>query len=143
MLSFASRNYVVSRIKLIDDETFRMQRYDQRHKILRLDDGSEAIYMLHEEKKIGMIAYLVDLTKISKHNLYESFYRIAKKEHEHISLVAYPTAKLPFFSLLRMPIYFLPRKLHFVGMKLLDTCPEEFYLKIKNWKINLSNFDVR
>ena len=143
MKFFACRNSVVPSIRLIDSETFRNQRYDHRHHLIILDDGSEAIYMLYSEKKIGTVAYLVDLTNVSKYNLYEAFLKIAKKEKGHISMIAYPTGRLPFFSIFRIPMHFLPRKLHFVGKGLANNRSDDVYLALNNWKINLSNFDTR
>ena len=138
---FASSKTVNRPVEKIDSDVFRGTRYDERHHIVRFP-GGEAVYTLFEES-FGPVAYILDITPVSAKNFYAAFLAVAREIKKQAGLLAYPCGRLPFGTLLRIPRSFLPRKLHLVasgmcGQPLPDVCRD-----MRNWKINLSDFDVR
>ena len=130
-------------IHLLNDELFRKQRYTSDHSFLTLKDGSRVVYTLYSEDKLGDIAYIIDIETLSKHNFYEAFEQVAKSVGRKCSMIAFPASKMPFFTPIRVPMKYLPRKLHMVGSYFdKDIMDDDFY-SLASWKANLSIFDVR
>ena len=139
----SSGNKIKNDIYLINDDPFKKQRYSSNHSFLRLKDGSQVVYTLYQEDKLGNVAYIIDIESLSKYNFYEAFEQVTKKVGNKCSMVAFPTSKMPFFSPIRVPMKYLPRKLHMVGTCFdPDTIKDDFYT-LSSWKANLSIFDVR
>ena len=138
---FASSQPISFSVEKVDSDVFRKGRYDERHRFVKFP-GGEAIYTLYEES-FGMVAYIIDITPVSAKNFYSAFLAVAKEVKGQAGLIAYPSGRLPFGRIIRLPRKLLPRKLHLVasgiaGMPLPEVCE-----KIQNRKINLSDFDVR
>ena len=138
---FASSRIISYPIEKIDSENFRKSRYSQKHHIIKFP-GGEVIYTLYEET-FGTIAYIIDITPVSAKNFYSAFLAVASEVKGRAGMIAYPSGKLPFGNLMRLPRKFLPRKLHLVAAGMSGTPLPEVYVKMQNWKINLSDFDVR
>lgn len=129
-------------VEKVDSPDFRKSRYDRRHHFIRFE-GGEAVYTLFEES-FGTVAYIIDIAPLTGKNFYTAFLQVASEVKNSAGLIAYPSGKLPFGSILRIPHRFLPRKIQMVvaGMEENKT-PDPIYCSMSNWKINLSNFDVR
>lgn len=128
-------------IEKVDDEQLRKQRYDDRHHWIRIDKNTEAFYSFYQEGNIP-VAYIVDITSISPQSFYKAFIKIAPLTKKDVAFIAYPANRLPFFTPLRIPQRFLPRKLHLVIQDFAD--PKSTVLvNPKDWNFNLSNVDVR
>ena len=137
----ASSKTISFPIEKNDSDIFRKGRYDERHHFVKFP-GGEVIYTLYEES-FGIVAYIIDITPVSPKNFYSAFLAVAREVKSQAGLIAYPSGRLPFGNVIRLPRRFLPRKLHLVasgmnGQELSETCKE-----MRNWKINLSDFDVR
>lgn len=138
----ASSKSLTYPIEKVDSPEFRQSRYGKQHHFVQFK-GGEAIYTLFEES-FGTVAYLIDITPLSKRNFYAAFLQVASEVKNQAGLIVYPGNKLPFGSILRMPHRFLPRKLQMVVSEMGETkMPEPVYCSMSNWKINLSDFDVR
>lgn len=138
---FSSSKELKYPIEKDDSGVFRGNRYDERHHFVRFP-GGEAVYTLYGES-FGTVAYLLDITPVSARNFYSAFLTVAKEVGKQAGLLVYPSGRLPFGGLLRIPRRLLPRKLHLVacgmgGRPLPASCRD-----MRNWKINLSDFDVR
>ena len=141
--SFSSKKEIKYDINLIHDAVFEKQRYSSNHSFLTLKDGSRVVYTLYKEEKLGDVAYIIDIESMSKHNFYEAFEQVAKKVKNNCSMIAFPCSRMPFFSPIRIPMKYLPRKLHMVGSCFdSDIVKSDFY-SLASWKANLSIFDVR
>lgn len=139
--SFASSRILSYPVEKVDSEIFRKGRYDQQHHVVRFS-GGEVIYTLYEET-FGTIAYIIDITPVSGKNFYSAFLAVASEVKGNAGMIAYPCGRLPFGNLMRLPRKFLPRKLHLVAAGMAGGPLPEACAKMQNWKINLSDFDVR
>lgn len=139
--TFASSREITFPIEKIDSEIFRKGRYDERHHFVKFP-GGEVIYTLYEES-FGIVAYIIDITPVSAKNFYSAFLAVAKEVKGEAGMIAYPSNKLPFGNILRFPRRFLQRKLHLVANGMTGTALPDVCKEIRNWKINLSDFDVR
>lgn len=138
---FASSRIISYPIEKIDSDIFRKSRYGQQHHVVRFS-GGEVIYSLYEED-FGTIAYIIDITPVSEKNFYSAFLAVATEVKGQAGMIAYPSGRLPFGSLMRLPRKFLPRKLHLIAAGMSGSPLPEACVKMQNWKINLSDFDVR
>ena len=142
MLCLLSSKKVVSYpIEKVDDEQFRNSRYDDRHHFVKIDDNTEAVYTIYQEGDLS-VAYIVDFTPISPWSFYRTFIRVSALTKNDAAIVAYPANRLPFFTPLRVPQRFLPRKLYTVVIEF-DNPKSDSLANAKEWNINLSNTDVR
>jgi len=139
--TFSSGRVQTYPVEKEDNEEFRTWRYDSNYQRVRFA-GGEAVYTLYREK-FGMVAYIVDITPLSAKNFYSAFYHISREVKSRAAIIAYPGNKLAFGNLFRVPHRFLPRKLHLVAAGMASGDLPESCRKIANWKINLSDFDVR
>lgn len=138
---FSSSKEMKYSIEKRDSESFRGNRYDERHHFVHFS-GGEAVYTLYEES-FGTVAYIIDITPVSARNFFSAFLSIAKEIKKQAGLLVYPSGRLPFGGLLRIPRRLLPRKLHLVASGMGGQPLPEVSRDIRNWKINLSDFDVR
>lgn len=139
--AFASSRVISFPVEKNDSDIFRKGRYDERHHLIKFS-GGEAIYTLYKES-FGMVAYIIDITPVSAKNFYSAFLAAAKEVKGQAGMIAYPSNKLPFGNIIRLPRRYLPRKLHLVASGINGTELPEACKEIRNWKINLSDFDVR
>lgn len=139
---FSTRKPFHFLIQKVDDENFRKQRYlPGIHHRIQFDEG-EVFYSLYQEEKM-MVAYILDIAPLSPRNFYKAFLHVANAVKGKADVVAYPGIfPAGFHSPLRVPKKFLPRKLHMVAHPLTDMENDDWQ-DIRNWNINLSNFDVR
>ena len=138
---FSSQKAISFPNEKIDDEQFRKSRYDERHHLIHVDNNTEAVYTIYQEGNIP-VAYILDYTPISPRNFYKTFIKVASLTKKEAAIIAYPANRLPFFSPLRVPQRFLPRKLHMVVQEF-DNPKSDALANAKDWNVNLSNMDVR
>ena len=138
---FASRKPVLFPIEKIDDKQFRDSRYNDLHHWVSLDEKSEAVYTIYQEGNTP-IAYILDITPVSPWNFYRAFIKIASLTKTDAAIIAYPANRLHFFTPLRVPQRFLPRKLHMVIQEF-NNPTSDALSNAKDWNVNLSNMDVR
>ena len=137
----ASKKAVSFPIEKIDDEQFRNSRYNELHHRVRIDERTEMVYTIYQEGSIP-IAYILDFSPVSPWNFYRSFIKVASLTRKDAAMIAYPANRLPFFTPLRVPQRFLPRKLHMVIQEF-DNPKSDALANAKDWNVNLSNMDVR
>lgn len=126
-------------------ETFNQYRYKwfgNAYSRIELPGGAYAVYKTSDYKGIEA-TFLMDVYPLSRRN-FDSAVREIMKREKNLNLLLY-VGNLPFspLSMIRIPQPIAPKKFHFVG-KLLDKeyfKPEEI-LNLKNWELNLSNFDL-
>ena len=138
---FSSSKEITYPIMKNDSELFRKGRYDQRHHFVKLAHGT-AVYTLYQES-FGTVAYIIDISPLSAKSFYEAFLAVAMEVKNQAAMIAYPSGRLPFGRIIRPLRRYLPRRLHLVangmnGYELPEPCKE-----LRNWRINLSDFDVR
>lgn len=137
---FASSRQVSFQIEKVDDEQFRNSRYDNRHHRIQVSPKTEAVYTIYYEGKVP-VAYILDFTPVSPRGFYETFIKVASLLKKEAAIIVYPANYLPFFTPLRIPRRFLPRKLHLLIQEF--DRKSDLMSTAKDWNFNLSNFDVR
>ena len=138
---FASKKRISFPIEKVDDEQFRKSRYNDQHHWVKIDEKTEAVYTIYQEGNTP-IAYILDFTPVSPRNFYRTFIKVASLTKKDAAIIAYPANRLPFFTPLRVPQRFLPRKLHMVIQEF-DNPKSDALANAKDWNVNLSNMDVR
>lgn len=138
---FSSSKEVAYPISKNDTELFRKGRYDKRHHFVKLKNGT-AVYTLYQES-FGPVAYIIDINPLSEKNFYEAFLTVAIEVKNQAAMIAYPSSRLPFGRIIRPLRRYLPRRLHLVACGMNGHELQELCRKLYNWRINLSDFDVR
>lgn len=138
---FSSSKEITFPITKNDTELFRKGRYDQRHHFVKLKHGTAA-YTLYQES-FGPVAYIIDINPLSSKSFHEAFLTVALEVKDQAAMIAYPSGRLPFGRIIRPLRRYLPRKLHMVAHGLNGHGLPEPCKQLCNWKINLSDFDVR
>jgi len=123
-------------------DTYRYKWFGGGYSTVNLPDGGKAVY-----KSSGyqgtQATFLMDVYPLSRRN-FDAAVREICRIGPDIKLILY-VGRLPFMplSMVKIPAAIAPKKFHFVG-KVLD--PTFFdgadVLDIRNWELNLSNYDL-
>lgn len=128
-----------------DRNTFDNYRYNwakNKYKVVKLQDNGIARYC-NEEYQGKYATFIMDVFPLTRNN-FDRAVRQIKKTNPEAGLFLY-VGNLPFtpLSMVKIPKILAPKKFHFVG-KILD--PKFFtpndVIKIENWELNLSNYDL-
>ena len=129
-----------------EDKSYNETRY------LRLDanynevnyDGAHFYYKVKNHEGVRT-AFLIDVVGKSESNFRKAVRYIYKKEKQNVDLLLYVGSLPKDFSigLFKIPRKYEPKHFHFTGLVLdkKQVSPEIFY-DIKNWDVNLSNYDI-
>jgi len=126
--------------KVLNDD-FMKFRYSQNYTQIDCSDTCKAAYIVYKEDNKN-IAYLMDFYPVSQKNFYLAMRKTAKTAGKKIDGVIY-VGNLPFYSILKIPSFQEPRKVHVAGFILDNNLNNTFMFNIKNWQISLADFDVR
>lgn len=154
-LDFASKLYanivnklVVNEFKSIgslyniEKENIKEFRYDSSYKVMSFEDGYIS-YKTYDEEGVK-VAYLIDLYPLNKQNIeyaVKEIYNSNKNDIDMIMYVGYLDFKLK--NLIELPKKLEPKTVHMSG-KIIDAKKvDNKIFDIKNWNVNLSNYDVR
>lgn len=124
-----------------DFDVYRYKWFDGDYKIVE-ENGVKYVYKTADYQGIPA-TFLLDVYPLSRRN-FDLAVRGICRQVKDLGLLFY-VGNLPFtpLSMLRIPHIIEPKNFHFVG-KVLD--PEFFVpvvpLNIKNWELNLSNYDL-
>jgi len=133
-------NYLLAK----DDDSYNETRYKRM-------DGVYSRVKIHDFEFMYKIilyegirtAFLIDVTKKSAYNYNKAIKYILKNEAKNFDLLLY-VGNLYFHScgLIKIPKKFEPKQFNF-AIKVLDKSIESSSLyEIKNWDVNLSNYDL-
>lgn len=130
-------------IEKINDTSFQEARYDASYSIERLKDDSYFTYKIYNEEGVWT-AYIIDVYPLSKSNLENSVKKLYAKEKNNIDLIMY-VGNLDFSvkNLFKVPKKYRPKNVYMSGKILDDSLVDERVFELKNWNVNLSNYDVR
>ncbi|MCX6162784.1 MAG: GNAT family N-acetyltransferase [Ignavibacteriae bacterium] len=142
-LNFIIRNKDFN-IQKLHDENF----YDYRYSKIMGD------YITHSEEKYfysyiikefnsTVTLFLIDIVPLSKKNMQEVIRTLYKKHKDSIDIIIY-IGSLNFhpLNLIKVPKKFEPKTEHSVGIILDYNIVDDRIYNIKNWNLNLSNFDI-
>jgi hypothetical protein len=128
----------------INDDLFVKQRYNDRHRVLVLEQGGKSTYCLRDSsdgKKELLIIDIVPLTPLhlaeTVHKLYHLSVAEAVNSVFYVGNIPFPTAKI-----MRIPRFIHRSHRIILGKILNPKVVDDRVYEIKNWSFNLSNMDV-
>ena len=128
------------------DEFSRKQRFnldDYFH--IKLNNKSWGYYRIYNEEGLN-VAYIIHINSLSKKNISNMINKMIYENGSKIDLIAYiGNLNIKPINLLKLPKYKYPRKLVFTGLTLekLKNSHDIDFFDLKNWQVNLVNFDNR
>ena len=126
-----------------DFDSFRYKWFGGHYQTIE-KNGMKCIYKIDIFKGVKA-AFLIDVWPLSKRNFDLAVREVTDKVKTTVPFILY-VGNLPFtpLSLVKIPNFAAPKTFHFVG-KILDKDffkSEEEVFNIKNWDLNLSNYDL-
>ncbi len=130
-------------IEKVNNKVFRDGRYDDSYSVKMLCKDGYFVYKIYDEEGVRT-AYIIDVYPLSKYNLENSIKELYSKEKNNIDLIMY-VGNLDFSvkNLFKVPEKYRPKNVYMSGKILDDTLVDERVFDLKNWNVNLSNYDVR
>jgi hypothetical protein len=142
-----ARSFVVEKRM---DAAFTQYRYSFWHRYsdhgtgyTRMDTPCGHLVYRREAFEGVKVAFLVDVFPLTAHHLKYAVRRVFMQEKHRASAIVY-IGHLPFrpSSLFGLPERLEPRKIHMTGKVLIDGVVDERVFDIRNWCVNLSNYDA-
>lgn len=130
-------------IDKIIDEAFLRHRYGEGYQKIELN-GVYGYYKTYTEENGARTLFIIDCEPLEKRALRSLVQEIYKREASNTDVIMY-IGRLNFrhYNLFRVPERLSPRKIYMTGRVLIDGPVDGRVFDISNWKVNLSNFDVR
>lgn len=130
-------------IEKVNNKAFIDGRYDDSYSVNMIDRDSYFVYKIYDEEGVKT-AYIIDAYPLCQSNLENSVKELYNKEKNNIDLIMY-VGHLDFNvkNLFKVPKKYQPKNVYMSGKILDDTLVDERIFGIKNWNVNLSNYDVR
>ena len=131
-------------VEKVCDDLYRRHRYDDRHHTVALSRGGECTLRVCEEDDGIRALYIIDVTPLTADRLAEAVRHARDMAASRADLLLY-VGWLPFSpqGLVRVPPSRCPRRIKMCGRILDPTRVDDRILKMANWNVNVSNFDVR
>lgn len=131
-------------IQKVSDKCFKEHRYNGQYKVIDLPSGGRCIYRIYAEAGGVSTLYIIDVDPLTSRNFVGAVREIHTIADKQADLILY-VGKLPFnpSGLIRIPRSKQPRRIMMCGKVLDWQLVDERALKIENWNVNISNFDVR
>lgn len=130
-------------IEKINNHDFIASRYDETYKIVNFSDTEYFSYKVSNEENVKT-AYVIDVYPLTKSNLEMAVKNIYLDKKSTIDLILY-IGNLNFSvrNLLKVPKKFHPKNIYMSGKILNKAMVDDRIFNLKNWNVNLSNYDVR
>lgn len=136
-----TRNY-----KFIKDNNdflkYRYQWFDNEYKIVKINPENYFTYSIKLYNNIRTV-FLIDITNTSKKTFQNAVNYIFKHHRKEFDVILY-VGHLPFrpINMIKIPHYLEPKRFSFHGKILNKEVLDESVFDIKNWHVNLSNYDL-
>jgi hypothetical protein len=130
-------------VKVIDKQ-FERHRYDNSYGRISLADGAECVYKIYEEKGGIRTLYIIDVVPLNAGSLTRAVKQICQTAIDAVDIIIY-VGKLPSrpAGLWKVPDSKKPRKIKMTGKTLIPGAIDGSVFNIDNWRVNISDFDVR
>lgn len=141
-IKFADK--MVYNIEKIDDEAFQKHRYDDSYITVRFSSGTKCVYRSYIEEKNVQTLYILDVSPLTPNAFKETVKYIYEERAKSTDIMIY-VGSLSFkpYGLVKVPDSMEPQKIRMTGKILNHDVVNESVLDLKNWAVNISNFDVR
>ena len=131
-------------IAKIIDEQFERHRYDKSYERIELAGGGKCIYKIYEEEGGIRALYIIDVVPLAPASLTKAVKQICRMMFNAVDIIIY-IGKLPSRPavLWKVPDSKKPRKIRMTGKILIPEAIDDSVFNIDNWRVNISDFDVR
>jgi hypothetical protein len=131
-------------IAKVIDKQFERHRYDESYNRISLADGAECIYKIYEEEGGIRTLYIIDVVPLNAGSLTRAVKQICRTAANSVDIIIY-VGKLPSrpTGLWKVPDSKKPRKIRMTGKILIPDAIDGSVFNIDNWRVNISDFDVR
>ena len=131
-------------IAKVVDKQFEQHRYDESYSRIGLADEAECIYKIYEEQGGIRTLYIIDVVPLTAGSLAGAVKRICRMAFDAVDIIIY-VGKLPSrpAGLWKVPDSKKPRKIRMTGKILIPDSIDGSVFRIDNWRVNISDFDVR
>jgi hypothetical protein len=131
-------------IEKVIDKQFGRHRYDDSYSKIDLTDGAECIYKIYEEEGGIRTLYIIDIVPLNAVTPTKAIKQICRTAVGGVDIVIYVgrLSSRPA-GLWKVPDSKKPRKIRMTGKILIPDAIDGSVFNIDNWRINLSDFDVR
>jgi hypothetical protein len=131
-------------IAKVIDKQFEQHRYDESYSRIGLADGAECIYKIYEEEGGIRTLYIIDVVPLTAASLARAVKQICRIAFDAVDIIIY-VGKLPSrpAGLWKVPDSKKPRRIRMTGKILIPNAIDSSVFNIDNWRVNISDFDVR
>ncbi|MFB0525763.1 MAG: hypothetical protein ACETVZ_09480 [Phycisphaerae bacterium] len=131
-------------IEKANGKAFEKHRYDASYGAVDLQQGGKCVYKIYTEPPGIKTLYVIDVCPLNRVCFDEAIARVYAECGRSIDMILYVGA-LPFRPrrLRRLPESRKPRRVRMCGKIIAPTVVDDRIFQIGNWKVNISNFDVR
>jgi len=131
-------------IAKVIDKQFEQHRYDNSYSRIGLAGGAECIYKIYEEEGGIRTLYIIDVVPLNAGSLTRAVKQICRTAVDAVDIIIY-VGKLPSTpgGLWKVPGSKKPRKIRMTGKTLIPDAVDNSVFNIGNWRVNISDFDVR
>jgi hypothetical protein len=131
-------------IEKVSDICFQRHRYNGNYHIVDLDRGGKCIYRVYVEDNRIRVLYIIDVNPLTCATFDEAVQQVCRQHSKSIDIFMY-VGLLPFKTarMLIVPEQRRPRRVRMCGTLLEPGAVDDRIFQIKNWNVNISNFDVR
>jgi len=131
-------------IEKVCDKSFEAHRYDNRYVITEVGGGGTITYRIYTEEHEVRVLFVIDVFPLISSFFEKAVRELYRKHSKSIDVILY-VGTLPFAPklLLRVPESKRPQRVHMCGRLLAPGVVDHRVFQIKNWNVNISNFDVR
>jgi len=131
-------------IQKVSDTSFEAHRYDGRYDIVELGEGGKCVYRICIEEHGIRTLHIIDVCPLRSDFFEEAVRKLYRQNAKLIDVILY-VGRLPFVprQLIRVSESKRPRRIRMCGKLLAPSTVDDRVFQIKNWNVNISNFDVR
>ena len=130
-------------VKVVDKQ-FEQHRYDKSYSRISLGESAECFYKIYEEEGGIQTLYIIDVVPLTAASLARAVKQICRTAIKNTDIIIY-VGKLPSkpAGLWRTPDSKKPQRIRMTGKILIPDVIDGSVFNIDDWRVNLSDFDVR
>ena len=131
-------------IEKVVDAQFEEHRYDDSYCQADLDGHGICKYRIYEEGDAIRTLYIIDVIPLTPRVFAQAVKRVYEITRHAADIIIY-VGMLPFNPrvLFKVPRSMRPQRVRMTGKVLIPQVVDVSVLDMKNWNVNISNFDVR
>lgn len=135
-------SYVKYNIEKVGGRDFEQHRYDDKYRIIDLDNGGKCFYHFNTQNQSPRNVYITDVYPLTPYFFEEAVKQVYYANTKNLDAVVY-FGRLPFKPAGMSIISNLAklRKIRMCGMILDPDAIDDRVFLIKNWNVNASNYD--